>query len=241
MSSDLHIVTIPQQDPRLGRQVVHDPRSRNFAYPKAAVPDKPTKAIRHRIYGPGRTPKQRVGCCTCVDQAVKCDAVENRVSRVVLNMADAEHLYSRATQIDPFDGQWPPTDTGSSSLAACKAAVELAWIDGYEWIFGGAQGVLAAVAGTPGRPGRCVGVGTWWLQNMFTPDPETLLVDPAGPRVGGHQWTITGWEPRYNAFEGLCWWGPDFGYNGRFRIAYDALDALLADDGDAHITYRRMA
>jgi hypothetical protein len=239
MTTDLHIVTVEQLDPRLGRHVVHDPRSRNFAYPQAAVVDKPKKAIRHRIYGPRTTPRQKIGCCTCVDQCVKCDAAENRIRGVILNMADAEHAYSIATGLDDDGQQYPPTDTGSSALYACKAAVQLAWIDRYEWIFHGAAGVLAAVAGTPGKPARCVGVGTWWYSDMFKPDAKTLLVSVTGPKVGGHQWTVTGWAPRFNAFEALCWWGPEFGDNGRFRITYEALDALLADDGDGHVTYRR--
>jgi hypothetical protein len=29
-ASDLHVVTVDRTDPRLGRQVVHDPRSRSF-------------------------------------------------------------------------------------------------------------------------------------------------------------------------------------------------------------------
>ena len=239
MTSDLHIVTADQLDPRLGRHVVHDPRSRNFAYVQVATPEKPAKRIRRRVYGPRRTPNQPIGCCTGVDQAVKCDAAENRIHRVVLGMDDAIHVYSIATGLDGDGEQYPPTDTGSSALYACKAAQQLGWIDRYEWIFGGARGVLAAVAGTPGKPGRCVGVGTWWYADMFNPDPKTLLVKPTGPKVGGHQWTITGWEPRYDALEGLCWWGPDFGQNGRFRISLETLDMLLADDGDAHVPYRR--
>jgi hypothetical protein len=239
MTTDLHIVTVEQQDPRLGRHVVHDPASRNYAYRALAVPDKPKKPRRHKIYGPRTTPRQKIGCCTGVDQCVKRDAAGNRIKGVVLNMADAEHAYSIATGLDGDGQQYPPTDTGSSALYACKAAQQLAWIERYEWIFNGAAGVLAALVGTPGKPGRCVGVGTWWYQNMFDPDPKTLLVTVAGPKVGGHQWTITGWEPRFDAFEGLCWWGPDFGANGRFRIRYADLDALLADDGDAHVTYRR--
>ncbi len=238
MSTDLHVITIPQNDARLGRQVVHDPQSRSFAFPLAALPDLPTKAIRHRIYGPKRIPSQRIGCCTGVDQTVKANAAGNRVLRQVLNMADAEHIYSEATKLDPWDGEWPPTDTGSSGLAACKAAKTIGYITRYEWLFAGARQILAAVAGGAGKPGRCVGVGTWWYDAMFRPDPKTLLVRPTGPRVGGHQWTITGWEPRYKALEGLCWWGPNFGDNGRFRITLDDLDQLLADDGDAHVTYR---
>lgn len=238
MSSDLYVLTIPQHDQRLGRQVVHDERSRRFAYPAAATPDLPTTPIRHRIYGPRTVPTQRVGCCTGVDQAVKCNAVGNRRSGIVYGMAEAERIYSHATQIDPWPGAWPPDDTGSSGLAACKAALEAGMIERYEWLFAGAQQIIAALGGEPGRSGRCVGVGTWWYDGMFRPDPQTLLVRPTGPRVGGHQWTITGWDPKYQALEGLCWWGPSFGDRGRFRITVGDLDALLADDGDAHVTYR---
>lgn len=232
------MITIPQLDVRLGRQVVHDEQSRRYAFPLAAAPAKPTKAVRHRIYGPATTPAQRIGCCTGVDQSVKCNAAGNRRTGVVLTMADAERLYSRATVIDPWLGEWPPMDTGSSGLAACKAAKEERLIDRYEWLFSGAAQVLSALVGGPGRPGRCVGVGTWWTDDMFHPDPKTLLVTPTGAQAGGHQWTITGWEPRYDAFEALCWWGPKFGDNGRFRIRYNDLNRLLADDGDAHVTYR---
>lgn len=240
MSADLHVVTIDQQDVRLGRQVVHDPRSRRFAFPLTAV-DLPTQPFRHRLYNPRTTPRQRVGCCTGVDQMVKCNALGNRRIGVVLGMAEAERLYSRASQIDPWPGSWPPEDTGSSGLAACKTALDQGLITRYEWLFAGARQVLAALVGGAGRKGRCVGVGTWWTSEMFRPDPQTQLVRPTGARVGGHQWTITGWEPKYKAFEGLCWWGTEFGANGRFRIRFEDLDALLADDGDAHVTYRNMA
>ncbi len=240
-AADLHIVTADQLDRRLGRHVVHDPRSRAFAFPRTAVTTKPSAAIRYRIYGPRTTPTQRIGCCTGVDQAVKCDSIGNRLTGAVLNMADAERIYALATTLDPFDGQYPPDDVGSSALGACKAAGQLALIERYEWLFAGAGQVLGALVGGQGRRGRCVGVGTWWYEQMFEPDPLSLLVKPAGKKVGGHQWTVTGWEPRFDAFEGLCWWGPQFGHNGRFRIRFDDLEALLADDGDAHVTYRRTA
>jgi hypothetical protein len=237
-NSDLHVVSVPQLDPRLGRQVVHDPQSRRFAFPLGALPDKPTKPIRHRIWGPRTTPSQKIGCCTLVDQAVKANAAGNRQRGVILDLAWCEKWYPFATRVDPFPGEWPPTDTGSSGLAGCKAAVEAGVIERYEWLFGGARQVLAALAGGEGKKGRCVGVGAWWMADMFSADPETLLVKPTGGRVGGHQWTVTGWAPHYDAFEGLCWWGEGFGQKGRFRIRFDDLDALLADDGDAHVTYR---
>jgi hypothetical protein len=102
--------------------------------------------------------------------------------------------------------------------------------------------MLAALAGGNGSLGRPRRRRHLVVRSICSnPTRTRLLVKPAGPIAGGHQWTITGWEPRYQAFEGLCWWGPSFGDHGRFRIGMNDLDTLLADDGDAHVTYRRMA
>lgn len=234
MAPDLYIRTKPQQDARLGRQCVHDPRSLDFEHQPRALgtgPDLLVQRWRHRIYNPRPLPAQRIGCCTGVDQAIKANARGNRVAGNVLDLRYAELNYTIASAGDPFPGQWPPTDTGSSALAACKASVQLGVITGYEWM----RSVRAVLQALRERP---VGVGTWWHASMFHPDPRTLLVRPTGGIAGGHQWTLIGWEPELKAFEGLCWWGTGFGDRGMFRIRYDDLGELLADDGDAHVTYR---
>lgn len=230
MPDDLHVEQIEQQDDRLGRQVVHDPRSRGFEFPRTV--DLPTRSFRHRIYNPRPLPRQRIGACTGVDACVKCNTVGNRVTGVVLGMGYAERIYSRATQLDPWQGEYPPTDTGSSGLAACKASKEAGLVERYEWIFGGVDQVLTALRTKP------VGVGAWWHAEMFNPDPQTGLVELTGGRVGGHQWTVYGWDKHLDAFEGLCWWGADFGDEGSFRIRRRDLATLLADSGDAHVTHR---
>lgn len=234
-SSDLYVVRIEDQPRQLGRQVVHDPMSRLFPF-KAERPLEAQALKRdftHRVYQPRPVPDQPVGCCTGVDLAVKCDTVGNRRKGVVLDMDDALRVYSRATEIDPWPGSWRPNDTGSSGLAAAKAAKEFGLIERYEWIFTGAAGVLAALQTKP------VGVGTWWTEEMFYPSPLTGLVYPSGRKVGGHQWTVIGYRKYLDAFVGQCWWGP-WGLNntGRFLIRFDDLGALLADDGDAHVVYR---
>ena len=229
---DLHVVTVEQTDPRLGRNVVHDPRSRNFAF---QATETPRRDITLRVYNPRPNLDQPIGCCTGVDVAVKCNVAGNRVRGVVLDMDDAVKVYSRATQIDPWPGAYPPSDTGSSGIAACKASVEQGLIDRYDWIFTGTDGVYAAL--TQGRP---VGVGTWWLDRMFRLDPTSGLIDVSGPRVGGHQYTIVGYRKRLDAFLGLCWWG-DWGVDrqGRFLIRRASLQDLLMDDGDAHVVRRQ--
>lgn len=244
MSTDLHIVVADQLDPRLGRHVVHDPRSRGFAFAAAPAPALPTKALRHRIYAPRPIPTQLIGCCTGVDQCVKADAQGNRIAGKILTLDDAVRLYTRATQLDDLDGQYDPAtgegDTGSTGLAACKASKEAGIITRYEWLFAGPQQILAALYGDPRQPGKGkpVGVGTWWYEDMFNPDRRTLLVEPTGKKAGGHQWSVIGYSPALDAFEGMCWWGPDFGDSGMFRIRRTHLADLLADDGDAHVTYR---
>ena len=228
---ELHVVTVEQTDPRLGRNVVHDPASRRFAF-TAETPV--LRDISLRVYGPQVRPDQSVGCCTGVDQCVKANTKGNRVIGTVLRMADAEVVYSAATKIDPWPGEWPPSDTGSSGLAACKAALSLGLIENYEWIFNGPDGILAALA-----QGRPVGVGTWWFDSMFEVDQDTGLIEVGGPIAGGHQWTVVGYSKRYDAFRGQCWWGPwGFRDTGRFLIRRADLARLLADDGDAHVTRR---
>lgn len=228
---DLHVVQIEQQDPRLGRQVVHDPRSRRFEFPREV--DVPNVSFRHRMYNPRPNPNQPIGCCTGVDACVKCNTRGNRVLDVVLNMDDAIRIYSRATQLDPWQGSYPPTDTGSSGLAACKAAKEQGLIERYEWVLGDTDQLKAALCRKP------VGIGAWWYASMFNVDPLTGLVEVRGERVGGHQWTLFGWNKYYRAFEGLCWWG-NWGLidTGRFRIREADLADLRADDGDTHVTHR---
>jgi hypothetical protein len=231
---DLHVVTVDQLDPRLGRQVVHDPRSRRFPFQATTEPAR--RDVTLRVYQPRPLPNQLLGCCTGVAECVMADTAGNRVKGQTLGMGDAVKIYSQATQLDPWDGQYPPTDTGSSGLAAAKAAVEFGIGSRYEWIFNGPDGILAAL--TAGHP---VSVGTWWLHDMWDVDPTTGLIHVGGNRDGGHQWTVIGYRRKLDAFLGQCWWHP-WGYRntGRFLIRRAELADLLNDDGDAHITRRRV-
>jgi hypothetical protein len=228
----MKILVVEQHSELLGRQLVHDPQSRAYPHEPRRVVYPGDRPWRHRIYNPSPLPRQAIGCCTGVDQCIKANAVGNRITGDVLNLADAVRLYSRASELDPWPGAWPPVDTGSSGLAACKAAKEAGIIARYEWIFTGVTGVIEALRERP------VGVGTWWYDDMFHPHPMTNLVRPTGPQAGGHQWTLIGYDPQQAIFTGMCWWGPTFGRAGTFRIRRDDVAALLADGGDAHVTYR---
>lgn len=222
--TDLYVKRVAQQDRRLGRQVVHDERSRRFA--RRLTVDTATWRTRSlRTYDPTPNPDQPVGCCTGVDNVVKQNTVGNRVKGRVLGMADALRVYSRATQLDPWEGSWEPDDTGSSGLAAAKASREFGIGGAYEWLFGGVDEVVQSIV-----DGHPVGVGTWWTWDMFDPD-SAGVVHPTGGSAGGHQWTARRYDELRDLVGGRCWWGSF----RDFWIPRTELADLLADDGDAHI------
>jgi hypothetical protein len=233
MSDDIKVIIEPFDDPRLGRQVVHDPRSRSFAMPVTV--DRSTwrdKAVR--IYDPLPNPNQPIGNCTGCAKAMQFNAIGNRVTGVVLDMEEATAIYSAATGIDPWEGSWPPEDTGSSGLASAQAAIALGYGAEYRWLFGGADEVVQAIMG-----GAAVSVGTWWYSGMFSGQGSfaglpTIL--PSGSKAGGHQYLARGYDEGTDLVLCRCWWGS---YRD-FWMKRTDLDALLADDGDAHVQRRKI-
>lgn len=226
----MKVVLAEQLDPRLGRQVVHDPRSREF--PRAGSPVDPSswRTRTLRTYDPRPNPNQPNGCCTGVSMCVQGNTAGVASVSRRLTMADAQAVYTLATSIDPFPGQMPDQDTGSSGLAAAKAARRLGLLTGsYRWLFRGADEVVQAV-----MDGQPVSVGTWWYDGAFTMIREAHplpRIEPTGRKVGGHQWTIRGFDLPTDSLIGRCWWG-EF---RDVRIRRSHLADLLADDGDAHI------
>jgi hypothetical protein len=229
-ATDLHVVRVDRQDPRLGRAVVHDPRSR--AFPMAAPDTSTWRSKTIRMYDPTPNPNQTIGDCTGCDKAMEGNAAGNRVSGRVLDMDDAIRIYSLATKLDPWDGWYNAdtgqVDTGSSGLAASKAAQQLNLGGAYQWaLAGGADAVVQQI-----MEGRTVGVGTWWYEGGFHPKARKqggVYVEMTGAKAGGHQWRIRGYDEPTDMLLGRCWWG-------RFRdfwITRAHLAELLADDGDA--------
>ena len=231
----IDVIQVEQRYPQLGRQMVHDSRSRLFT-PKGLTVDRSTwhtKAIR--IYDPTPNPNQAVGCCTGVAKAMQLNAAGNRNTRRVrpwstrtsgvLDMVDAENIYHLNTIKDPWPGVWRPDDTGSSGLASAQTAQELGWGGEYNWLFGGADEVVQEI-----MRGNAVSVGTWWYEGMMNLYP-TDTIYPTGEKVGGHQYLIRGYDASKDRLLGRCWWGISY---RDFHIQRSALDDLLRDDGDAH-------
>lgn len=233
MRGSITTVHINQMDPRLGRHLVHDEKSRDHAA-RLTKRSGPMRSVQHRRYDPTPEPNQRFGCCTGVAEAMMGNAVGNRVKGKVLDMDDALEIYSHATAMDPWPGNFPPSDTGSSGLAAAKAGVKLGISTHYEWYFG----IDAVLRGLQKNP---ISIGGYWTWDMFNATAENPIVTFTGADAGGHQWVASGHDIKKKIVWGECWWGGTFGRKGRFGIHEDELAKLLARGGDAHYSYRKMS
>jgi hypothetical protein len=225
---DLDVKVIPQLDKRLGRQKVHDPRSRSFAVAKTIDRSKwHSKVIT--IYDPAVNPDQCHGECTGTTKCMQFNAYRNRIVGKVLTMQNAHELYTAATHNDPWPEAWPPDDTGTSGLASCIASQMLALGGEYRHIFTGADGVIDMIMAD-----FVVSVGSWWYSSMMEPNSKGFVA-PTGQIVGGHQYAAHGYDINTDAVMIRCWWG-------RIRdmwIKRDHLNELIMDDGDANIQVRK--
>ena len=214
---------------RLGRHVNHDERSRE--YPVARfLAARPVQTVQWSrlvpIYDQGD-----LGSCTA--EAV-CGAVSTRpFTRRIKTQQIVRRVYHDETIIDPFEGTWPPDDTGSDGLSACKIAAQRKWIKGYAHAFS-FDAVLQALQHGP------VITGLPWHEGMFTPD-SAGLVTVSGPVVGGHELCLTGVDVEGRRLLFANSWGPGWGHAGYGLFTFDDYAALLADDGDATVPLRSAA
>jgi C1A family cysteine protease len=203
----------------LGRTVWHDERSRAFG--ATLAPEIKTKTHRH--YG-AVLDQGNLGSCTgnAMAQALNTKPFKQRGR--TFRQEDAVALYSRATQIDPWVGEYPPQDTGSSGLAVAKAAQERGWITGYRWAFG-LDEALAALTLSP------LLIGTNWYSSMFFPNSDGYVF-PTGFNQGGHEYLLLGLDVRKQRVTALNSWGSGWGRKGRFFMTFDTLGTLLEQNGD---------
>lgn len=140
-----------------------------------------------------------------------------------------EAIYSQATALDSFPGQWRPDDTGSSGPAAAKAALRAGLISGYQHTFS-FDAFLRALAVTP------VMVGVKWWSSMDTPDSNAVItIAPGAYLRGGHEFEVFELDME-NKLVGMDnSWGESWGRGGKARIPFSTMEQLLADGGDATV------
>lgn len=205
-------------DPRLGRLVQFDERSR--AYPMT-VPDKPLRSYSWRA-GPV-TDQGREGACVGHGWTAELTA---RPKPVHLDDPGryAHELYRRCQQIDP----WPGDDyEGTSVLAGAQELKARGMIGGYEWAF-----TFDALLMALGYRGPVV-LGIPWYSSMYTAPGGKVVV--AGSQVGPHCILARGVSLRRRAVLLRNSWGPQWGVGGDAWIGMDDLARLLREDGEAVI------
>lgn len=229
---DAHVQLLPETvvpGKPLGRHVHHDPRSLNYK-----VVSNGTRVSRsHRRYVGPFDQGQTGSCVGNATEGVLATAPfygrlkPQRQAGLQFNEAGAVSIYSLATQLDPYPGQYPPTDTGSDGLSGAKAAMKMGYIKGYQHITS-IDAAWTAIQTVPFI------MGTVWLTDMDNPDSNGI-VHASGTVRGGHEYEVFS----YNATKGLwgMWqsWGPDFGIGGKFYMNDDSFQYLLSQQGDATV------
>lgn len=217
-------------DKRLGRHVCHDSRSRRFSAP-ARDPRK-LSSVRHHI-NIAIMDQGNVGSCTghAGTAALAADQFWG-AGKDAIGVLDphiyAEHLYSAATELDPWPGVWIPEDTGSDGLSIAKALKNRGLISGFEHAFS-LEATLAALALRP------VLIGSAWLGTMYDVDPSDGRVSVDGPELGGHEYLLDELDVPNKRVWIRNSWGLNWGIQGRAYLTWDDLGKLLANQGDCTV------
>lgn len=227
---------IDQRDPRLGRHIEHDERSKQFAF--MARVTKPKKVTTHWPSQAHVLDQGDIGSCTgnATAQWLNTDfatpARKAKNTNQFLDEQDALDIYAKATALDKFPGLYPPDDTGSTGNAAAKAAVKFGWIKSYGWLFSFTS-VQAAIEKTP------LTVGTYWTNSMFNPRNGLVAVGQLSDSniAGGHEYLMSGINWQEEVFEFRNSWGEWDGAKpgGYFAIPFADFRRLLDADGDVTV------
>lgn len=222
-------------DPRLGRLVQFDERSRNYPLRTMLTDEMPVRSMTWRC--DPRLDQGSEGACVGFAWSHELAAYP-----VVVDTDDAfaRSVYRAAQKLDP----WPGEDyEGTSVLAGAKAVQDLGHMDEYRWAFG-IDDVLRAI----GYHGPVV-VGVQWQAGMREPRPSGLLeVDQSGGFVGGHAILLRGLtlksrlpgEPRgVPVVRFRNSWGADWGSNGDCFMHVENLAWLLDQQGECCIPVAR--
>lgn len=224
------IPEFPVANRRLGRHVNHDPRSRAFQVkPKASLAKSVVWTRQTAVLDQGN-----LGSCTgnaaCgalgTDPFWSTLAADLQVG-LKLDEDEAVRLYSAATKLDSYAGDYPPTDSGSDGLSVAKACKNAGLISGYVH----AMSLDAVVTALQAGP---VITGVNWYDSFDSPDSSGYVSITSAAQVrGGHEFEIVGVDVADKTFRAVNSWGTGYGDGGYFTFEYGDYDRLLSEDGDA--------
>jgi hypothetical protein len=220
----IYIRDYSRREPRLGRNVRHDPKSWMFAYPTAGLTPAPVRWQRAvPIFDQGN-----VGSCTGnAGIGALCTGSLWPIvpsTRYTPDESGALALYSDA---EDGDGPYPPNDNGSNGLSIAKALTRGRMIPGYRHTFT-LDDALRALTQTP------LITGISWYDDMFHPTREGV-VRPTGSLAGGHEIVVDEHDPARGLVGFSNSWGAGWGVGGRFYLSTEDYGRLLDDAGDVTV------
>lgn len=252
MSTKINVIPENSGNPyRLGRHIEHDDRSVQFAY--SAMPWRALRTVKHHRHIPILDQSDlhaqdihvdgdpdALGSCvgnTAVD-LLGTDPFFNLMGSDLANqLRDARAaeilaigLYADACKADGIDGDWPPTDGGTTGLAAAKVLVTRGLMKTYLHPFG----LTPLLSALQSQPVMC-GIG--WHEAMFEPRSNGTL-EVAGEIVGGHEILLDAVYMEQRMIRFANHWTADWGVDGYGFLTFDQVSELLADDGDLIAAYR---
>lgn len=231
----------------LGRTLEHDPRSRNYEHPIGAVP---LKNVTHVLNMPhldqanlgsceGNTAAEFLGTAKAIRNRQAYNKANKRMTSEFLREKDAVKLYGKATTLDndEIDGEYPPTDTGTSGNGIAKAMRAMGGLVTYNWTFAWDK-FLYALQFQP------IMLGLNWYESMFEYDAAGFVIPPktSADPDGGHAVlayayrTVTGGRLGYGSIgctnhwvndDGSPWGVKIGGHEGSFWFRDNFLQELL--------------
>lgn len=207
---------------RLGRHVEHDEASKQFPAERA-----PSLVSVEHVRASGPFNQGDLGSCTGNAMAGVLDTLPWKHHS--LGERTAVKLYELATTLDGIPGEYPPTDTGSSGLAVCKAAQKLGYISRYSHAFG-LQHALEALVIAP------VIMGIAWYDSFDNPpDTGILAITPGASVRGGHELEVSKLDVENKLIGGWQSWGDWGPLHGRWLMSWDTFGELLDQQGDVTV------
>lgn len=168
-----------------------------------------------------------VGACTGFGTVAALSALNPSLARKSHAMA----LYELATSRDPYPGDWPTADTGSSVNGAMRAARDLYRVASWTWA-GSREALRTALGLGP------VVIGSPWFDSMDAATPDGLVeVNSHSPLRGGHCFCAFG----YDSFGVWCRnsWGRGWGRGGDFVIPWPSMSELFRLGAEAALPVLR--
>lgn len=215
-------------DPRLGRIVQFDERSRNFNIRSLFKAEEHTEP-RSYTWGCNQWLDQlTTSACVGFSFSHELIAAPKKVEGIDYDYAFA--LYKAAQNLDEWPGQ---NYEGTSILGGAKAVVASGKMTEYRWAFDTMDLAIAVSYFGPAV------IGINWYEQMFTPDVNGFL-SIGGALAGGHAILVRGFNVKKNAFKLRNSWGISWGITGDCWIRFDDMNTLLNQAGEACIPVTRI-